>query len=103
LSVEYMVFIKKIAYKLVEWHRVKSCFHMPGIRPVENLPTLGVWMNSIFMNCENVEFWNREVAAILGHSDSSSRSEQSTPEVVWWEFWDGAPAIFILRLIWSHE
>jgi hypothetical protein len=48
-------------------------------------------MSIIFTNCENVEFWNREVAAVLGHSDPSSRSEQSTPEVVWYEFRDGVP------------
>jgi hypothetical protein len=25
------------------------------------------------MNCENFEFWNLEVEAVLGHCDSSSR------------------------------
>jgi hypothetical protein len=42
-----------------------------------NVPTSGVWMNSIFTTRENVEFCNREVTAVLGHSDSSSRSGQS--------------------------
>jgi hypothetical protein len=36
-----------------------------------NLATLGVWMNSIFTTCENVEFWNRKVESVLGHSDYS--------------------------------
>jgi hypothetical protein len=40
----------------------------PGFRPVENLPTVGVWMNSIFINCENVEFWNRTVQPFWGIS-----------------------------------
>jgi hypothetical protein len=31
-------------------------------------------------------FFNLEVAAVLGHCDSSRRSEQSTPEVVWRSF-----------------
>jgi hypothetical protein len=34
LSVEYTVFIKKIAYESIERHGVKSRFHNPGRRPV---------------------------------------------------------------------
>jgi hypothetical protein len=60
-------------------------------------------MNNSFTTCENDEFWNRTGEGVLEHSDSSSRSEQSTPEVVWYEFRDGGPATFILRLVWLRE
>jgi hypothetical protein len=90
-SVQNTVFINTIGYESAEGSP------MPGSRP------LRIWMKTIFTTCENAEFWTRGVAAVLGHSDSSSRSEQSTPEVVWQEFRDGVPAIFILRLVCSRE
>jgi hypothetical protein len=45
-----------------------------------NLTTFGFWVSCIFMSCENVELWNREVEAVLGHFDSSSCSGQSNWE-----------------------
>jgi hypothetical protein len=41
LSVEYMVFIKKVAYESVERHRAKSCSHTRS-SATRNLLTLGV-------------------------------------------------------------
>jgi hypothetical protein len=55
LSVEYLVFIKKIAYESIERHRAKSCSHTRSLAN-RNLPTLGVWMYRIFTICEIVEF-----------------------------------------------
>jgi hypothetical protein len=83
LSVKYVVFIKKIAHESVERHRIRSRFLKPGRRPLGIWWLQGVWINTIFTTCENAEFWNQEVEAILGHANSSIRSEQSTPEVVW--------------------
>jgi hypothetical protein len=70
VSVENTVFIKKTAYESVERHRVKSRFRKP----------VG---NADFRSLNEQHFWNRAGEAVLGHSDSKSRSEQSTPEVVW--------------------
>jgi hypothetical protein len=79
---EYTVFIKKIAYVSVERHRAESRSHTRS-SATRNLPILGVSMDTIFTTCENVEFWNRKLEAVSGHSDSSSHSEQSTADVVW--------------------
>jgi hypothetical protein len=80
LSVEYAVFVKRIAYESAKRHSQISLSHT---RPSasRNLPTLGVWMNSNLTTCGSVELWNRKILAVLGPSDCSSRSGQSSRKI----------------------
>jgi hypothetical protein len=93
---------EKFAYESVGRHGANLAFTRQ-IFDNEESADLGVWMDNIFMIWKNVEFYSREVEAVLGHSDSSSRSEQSTRKVCVKVSRDGVPAIFILRLVWSRE
>jgi hypothetical protein len=96
LSVEYLVFKKKVAYESVGRPGAKSRFHTPHLHPLGICRLRG--LNE--QHFQKVEFWNREVAAVLGHSDFSSHSEQLAPEDCV-ESQDGIPAVFILQHVCS--
>jgi hypothetical protein len=81
LSVEYTVFIQKIVCESVERHRVKSRSHARSSASREFADVRGL-NEQHFHELRKKLNLETDGAAVLGHTDSSSGPEHSTPEVV---------------------